>query len=59
MKTRTIAKDDNLYEIHCAGCGRLLGKVRGEAELKCHRCGSVNKLDTEKDIIQLIQQKTA
>lgn len=31
-----------LKEAHCSNCGRLLGKLKGEAEIKCSKCGQIN-----------------
>lgn len=30
-----------LEELRCSRCGRLAGKVNGQAEIKCQRCGSL------------------
>lgn len=29
------------FEVSCPKCGRLLGYVDGDAELKCQRCKSI------------------
>lgn len=31
-----------LKEIRCKKCNRLIGKVKGAAEIKCPRCATVN-----------------
>lgn len=33
-----------LHEIRCEACNKLLGKIKGQAEIKCPRCGKINKL---------------
>lgn len=37
-----------LHEIRCRGCGKLLGKIEGSAEIKCPRCGKMNIENTER-----------
>ena len=34
------------YKIHfrCIGCNKLLAKTDGDAEIKCPRCGMINRL---------------
>lgn len=34
----------NYIEFRCGQCNRLLGKIKGEAEVKCSRCNSLNVL---------------
>lgn len=34
-----------LTEFRCRGCNKLLGKIKGEAEIKCSRCGSLNYVE--------------
>jgi LSD1 subclass zinc finger protein len=31
-----------LEEARCKSCNKLLGKVKGEAEIKCPRCRTLN-----------------
>ena len=31
-------------EFRCGRCNKLLGKIKGEAEVKCSRCNSLNVL---------------
>lgn len=38
----------HLIEVRCKKCGKLLGKAKGEAEIKCPRCGEVNTVNTER-----------
>ena len=30
-----------IKEVRCPHCGRLLGKFKGEGEIKCPRCKSI------------------
>lgn len=41
-------------ELRCGQCRKLLGRVAGSAEIKCSRCGTLNKYDAEKNEIELI-----
>ena len=36
-----------LREVRCVKCNKLLGYAKGKVEIKCPRCGKLNKLDTE------------
>lgn len=38
---------DKKINFRCAECGRLLGRIRGDAEIKCPRCGSMNVYNAE------------
>jgi phage FluMu protein Com len=31
-----------MTEIRCCKCNKLLGKIKGEYEIKCTRCGTMN-----------------
>ncbi|WP_397443534.1 Com family DNA-binding transcriptional regulator [Planococcus sp. 107-1] len=31
-----------LKRVRCIKCTRLLGKIIGTAEIKCHKCGQLN-----------------
>lgn len=33
-----------LKEYRCVHCGRLLGRFNGQAEVKCPKCGKMNKI---------------
>ncbi len=35
-------------EVRCLTCNKLLGKIKGEAEIKCPRCGQINTVNTER-----------
>lgn len=39
-----------MENVYCVRCGKLLGKVEGKAELKCHnnKCKKLNYFDTTK-----------
>jgi len=32
-----------IAEFRCANCGRLLAKTNGDTEIKCPRCGAINR----------------
>ncbi len=34
----------DFINFRCVRCGKLLGKVKGEAEIKCSRCSMLNLL---------------
>lgn len=34
----------NLKMIRCKKCNKLLGKLKGEAEIKCSRCTEINHI---------------
>lgn len=36
-----------LEEIRCKKCNKLLGKIKGEAEIKCPRCRTLNEYKQE------------
>lgn len=40
---RATRRQEGLIEHRCP-CGRLLGKFSGQAEVKCPKCGKVNKI---------------
>ena len=35
----------NYYDFRCTQCNKLLGKVEGNTEILCPRCGGINELD--------------
>lgn len=37
-----------MKEVRCATCNKLLGKFKGEAEIKCPRCKKTNLINTER-----------
>ncbi|MFJ7950333.1 Com family DNA-binding transcriptional regulator [Lysinibacillus sp. NPDC096418] len=37
-----MIKLSELKVVRCKKCNRLLGKVKGEAEIKCSRCHTTN-----------------
>ena len=39
-----IQKKKILIEQRCSNCKRLLGKFKGQAEIKCPKCGVVNQI---------------
>lgn len=41
-------------EFRCVSCGRLLAKVAGDTEIKCPRCGAINKYSAETGQTQCI-----
>lgn len=38
----------SLKEVRCTDCKKLLGKFKGEAEVKCPRCKKTNLINTER-----------
>lgn len=36
-----------LEEVRCPECGRLLGKLNGQAQIKCPKCKATVEVDTE------------
>lgn len=36
---------EKLQEVRCIKCGKLLGKIKGVAEIKCTRCNTLNKFE--------------
>lgn len=32
-----------MLDFRCKSCGKLLGKIDGKAEIKCPRCGVINR----------------
>lgn len=41
-----------VVDFRCANCGRLLAKTDGNTEIKCPRCGAINKYDPVSDTIE-------
>nr|DAG26590.1 MAG TPA: DNA-directed RNA polymerase [Bacteriophage sp.] len=37
-----------LYEHRCSKCNRLLGKFSGQAEIKCPKCGKINRIGVKR-----------
>lgn len=37
----------NYVDFRCGKCGKLLGRIRGDAEIKCPRCNSLNILTNQ------------
>ena len=36
-----------MEEFHCSSCNKLLGKIEGNAEIKCPRCKTINTYKQE------------
>lgn len=43
----SLDKKTELKEHRCT-CGRMLGKFNGYAEVKCPKCGKINRITTVK-----------
>src|SRR5690625_3825659 len=47
LKRKYALKEDDtlekMNEVRCHKCNRLLGKTNGDYEIKCPRCGTLNK----------------
>lgn len=41
---RQAMKSERLFEKRCQCCNRLLGKFNGQAEIKCPKCGKINRI---------------
>ena len=41
-------------DFRCACCQRLLAKVSGDAEIKCPRCGAINRFTADTRQIKCI-----
>lgn len=41
---RQAMKPEGLFEKRCQRCNRLLGKFNGQAEIKCPKCGKINRI---------------
>jgi len=37
-----------MNKVRCSKCGKLLGKIKGRAEIKCPRCKKINVINTER-----------
>lgn len=37
-----------LSEYRCSKCNRLLGKINGQAEIKCPKCGKINRIGVKR-----------
>ena len=47
------------YDFRCVDCDRLLGKVSGDAEIKCPRCGTVNVYHADTGTIESIPKNNS
>lgn len=39
---------DGLKDCRCIKCNRLLGKFNGQAEIKCPKCGKINRIGVKR-----------
>lgn len=39
---------ETLTDKRCNNCNRLLGKFNGQAEIKCPKCGKINKIGVKR-----------
>lgn len=39
---------ERLKDERCIFCNRLLGKFNGQAEIKCPKCGKINRIGVER-----------
>jgi phage FluMu protein Com len=47
-----------MTECRCIKCNKKLGTFRGQAEIKCPRCGVIAKINTEQNIERVPQSAT-
>ncbi|WP_347995431.1 Com family DNA-binding transcriptional regulator [uncultured Eubacterium sp.] len=40
-------QQNKLIEHRCSKCNRLLGKFNGQAEIKCPKCGRINRIEVK------------
>jgi len=40
-----------LIEVRCPKCNKKLGMFDGKAEIKCPRCRTITKVNTEKSVL--------
>ena len=45
-------RQNRLVEHRCQRCNRLLGKFNGQAEIKCPKCGKINRIGVYKDLAE-------
>lgn len=43
-----LENPDGLKDCRCIKCNRLLGKFNGQAEIKCPKCGKINRIGVER-----------
>lgn len=39
---------EGLTDVRCQRCNRLLGKFNGQAEIKCPKCGKINRIGVKR-----------
>ena len=39
---------EGLTDARCSKCNRLLGKFNGQAEIKCPKCGKINRIGVKR-----------
>lgn len=44
---RHMKQPEGLIDVRCQRCNRLLGKFNGQAEIKCPKCGKINRIGVE------------
>ncbi len=45
-------RQHHLTDARCSKCNRLLGKFNGQAEIKCPKCGEINRIGVYKDLAE-------
>lgn len=40
-------RQNHLVDARCSKCNRLLGKFNGQAEIKCPKCGKINRIEVK------------
>lgn len=47
-----LKEKKKIQEIRCMHCNRMLGKLRGVAEIKCPKCGTMNHFDNKQRVLE-------
>lgn len=45
---RYMNPPEGLTDARCSKCNRLLGKFNGQAEIKCPKCGKINRIGVKR-----------
>lgn len=45
-----------IVQVRCPVCGRRLGDLEGRGEIKCNKCKSTVKFDTERGLVKIVRE---